>query len=491
MANIERYSITKLNNENYFNWKFRVEMLLKEKDVWSAISKETPSTITDAWTKADEKALATIVLTIEDSQLQHVRSCATAKAAWNALKEFHQKDSAGSRVRILRNIMRQRAEESTNIEEHVNKITELFQKLNSLDQEIKLEFLMSATLLGTLPSSYDSLITALEARKEEELTSSFVRSKIIEEYQRRIERDTNRNESAALKVSSFKQNTNSNVKSCSFCKKRGHEKKNCRKLARVNKEKSGNTSNNANMVGQCSMTQNEIIFAVGKINGWIIDSGATCHISCDKSLFVELDMNHHETVSVADGNKAQSSGRGTIKVQFTSEAGISTNVTISDVLYVPKIGGNLISVKRLTQNGFNVNFSDTRCEIRTADGNQIAVGDIQDGLYKLRENNKNNTVNFVKNNAKLCAHDWHRILGHRDMNIVKRLPSSDLIDGFKMQKCSEKCKSLTDCDICVKGKMSRLPFPKTSNRETEVLELIHSDLCGPMQTTTPRNAYMV
>lgn len=97
----EKYTITKLNGENYFNWRFRAEMLLKIKEIWSTVEDEIPSPVTTAWTKADQKALATIVLTVEDSQIQHIRDCKTAKEAWTALREFHEKDTPGSRVRIL------------------------------------------------------------------------------------------------------------------------------------------------------------------------------------------------------------------------------------------------------------------------------------------------------------------------------------------------------------------------------------------------------
>lgn len=84
----EKYAVTRLNNENYFNWRFRVEMLLKQKDLWSFIADDPPVPETDEWKKTNEKAFATIVFTIEDNQIQHVRSCKTAKEAWKALKRL-------------------------------------------------------------------------------------------------------------------------------------------------------------------------------------------------------------------------------------------------------------------------------------------------------------------------------------------------------------------------------------------------------------------
>lgn len=481
-ASIERYSIPKLNGDNYFNWKFRMEMILKEREVWNTIAEDTPSPITAAWTKSDEKAFASIALAIDDSQVQHVRLCKTAKEAWKSLQDFHEQDSPGSRVRILRTIMRQRAEENTDMKQHVNKMNELFQKLTSLNDKVDIEFLTSATLMGSLPSSYDSLITALEARKEDELTSSLVCSKIIEEYERRKERDGIANNTAALRISNDHSNNQQNNRraiECLFCKKKGHEKKQCRKFAKWKKEKGSDKSgNNANLVGQFN---NELLFVVGKLHGWILDSGATCHICCDDKQFSEIDMNHREKVSVANGNEIVSSGRGTIKIQLYNEAGISTNIQLRDVLYVPSIGGNLISVKRLAFYGYRVHFFESKCEIRGSNDSQIAVGDIHNGLYKLREKQ---AVNFIQNKSKMCAHQWHRVLGHRDLKVIKNLPQSGLVDGMKIDKCSDKC--ITDCDVCIQAKMSRPSFPKQSeNRASAVLELVHSDLCGPMQTQTP------
>ena len=47
-------------------------------------------------------------------------------------------------------------------------------------------------------------------------------------------------------------------------------------------------------------------------------------------------------------------------------------------------------------------------------------------------------------------------------------------------ECPEN-ESLGVCETCVVGKLARRPFPKTSLRKTRLLELIHTDLCGPMR----------
>jgi hypothetical protein len=42
------------------------------------------------------------------------------------------------------------------------------------------------------------------------------------------------------------------------------------------------------------------------------------------------------------------------------------------------------------------------------------------------------------------------------------------------------------CDVCVITKHPRAPFPKQAKyRADKPLELVHSDLCGPIKPTTP------
>lgn len=222
--------------------------------------------------------------------------------------------------------MNQRIDENGDIEQYVSKLNELFQKLLALSNEIKPEFFMSATLLGSLPSSYDNLITALEARNEDDLTSAFVRSKIIEEYRRRKERDGHNIDSTVLKVT-YNQIQKS---SCKFCKKPGHVQKDCHKFTKWLENKRNRTD--ANLIEQSTSSYDDVLFVVGKMDGWILDSGATCHISCCKNLFETLNIKHREKVSVANGNEVVSSGRGSIIVDFVNDNGVSTKVTICEVL---------------------------------------------------------------------------------------------------------------------------------------------------------------
>lgn len=200
-------------------------MILIEKAVWNVIEDDVPADVTDEWKKSDQTAHSVIALNVEDDQIQYIRQCVLARDAWKKLKDTHEKDTANNRVYILRQLMTQKLEEGGDVESHVIKMNELYQKMIALGEDFTKDFIFSATLLGSLPESYDNLITALEAR-DEELTSSLVCSKVIAEYKRRLERKLENKGESILRVSStFKKGSFS----CHFCKGKGHLRKNCGK----------------------------------------------------------------------------------------------------------------------------------------------------------------------------------------------------------------------------------------------------------------------
>ena len=73
---------------------------------------------------------------------------------------------------------------------------------------------------------------------------------------------------------------------------------------------------------------------------------------------------------------------------------------------------------------------------------------------------------------------WHCRYGHLNYGYVNKLLSKDLVEGMKYSDT----KSTKECQACALGKMHMNAFPNQSmNRATEILQIIHSDVCGPMQ----------
>ena len=69
---------------------------------------------------------------------------------------------------------------------------------------------------------------------------------------------------------------------------------------------------------------------------------------------------------------------------------------------------------------------------------------------------------------------WHKWLAHiskKGLQILGRKSAIPLPKGT----------SLHPCDYCLLDKHHRVSFQKTSNRETDRLDLVHSDVCGPIE----------
>jgi transposase InsO family protein len=150
------------------------------------------------------------------------------------------------------------------------------------------------------------------------------------------------------------------------------------------------------------------------------------------------------------------------------------------VLYVPDLTENLLSVKRLAKTGHSVGFTGEQCEI-SKNNIVIAKGKLSPDMYELRVPHRSLAVKQNQHTPN-CQHSWHRRFGHRHPEDVQKLEIKKMATGLKIQDCGIR----EVCECCIKGKMSRCPIPKkATTRATSVLELVHTDLCGPMQNATP------
>ncbi|XP_062710681.1 uncharacterized protein LOC134288810 [Aedes albopictus] len=170
----EKYLFSRLSNQSYPVRKKRMAMLLKREDLWSVVSEPKPEPATDGWLKRDQKALATIVLYVEDCQLNLVRDAVTATEVWKVLQDFHEKVTVTSRVALLRRICSLNMAEGGDIEKH----------------------LKIAMIYRSLPESYGGLITALESRPDADQTLQLIKQKLLDEHQRCEERSEDVSEKA-------------------------------------------------------------------------------------------------------------------------------------------------------------------------------------------------------------------------------------------------------------------------------------------------------
>ena len=220
-------------------------------------------------------------------------------------------------------------------------------------------------------------------------------------------------------------------------------------------------------------------------NSWFVDSGATSHMSSSREFFTTFDPSIKGFVQLADNSKkSEVQGMGSSIIKCAVDGQVN-EVKVQNVLYLPTFGSNLLSVKKLTKDGgFELSFKNDICKI-IKEGKVLAYArlrkEMQD-LYEIDVVVERACAAVVSHHKDNCQYVWHRRFGHRDPNAIKILAEKGLATGITLSNCGRR----EVCEYCVQGKLARKPFPHKNEIKTQaVLDLVHTDVCGPMQTTTP------
>jgi len=199
-------------------------------------------------------------------------------------------------------------------------------------------------------------------------------------------------------------------------------------------------------------------------------------MTCNLDAIVEFENISSTKIYMADYRFVIATGKGKV-ILYCKSGTCYERRTLTDVLYVPELGNNLFSVGKVTNLGFHIKFTDQKCFI-VKKGKTIAKAYRNGNLNKLDIEAKK-LSNFAKDGNDLFT--WHKRLGHLNYKSVIALDEMNLVNGIKITNKETKI-----CEACIEGKFKRDSFPKMSETMTKrVLELVHTDICGLMQNTTP------
>ena len=138
---------------------------------------------------------------------------------------------------------------------------------------------------------------------------------------------------------------------------------------------------------------------------------------------------------------------------------------LSDVLYVPSFAYNLLSVSKATSNGKAFHFEGENCYMNDIKHGIIDTTTKYGNFYHLncteaKANQSHAPMNCDKRD-QTKEDIWHRRFGHLDGQNLKHLAKENLVQGFDY----DATKILTFCEPCIKGKQSKLPFPKAGGKD--------------------------
>ncbi|XP_074289012.1 uncharacterized protein LOC141614155 [Silene latifolia] len=229
---------------------------------------------------------------------------------------------------------------------------------------------------------------------------------------------------------------------CDICKKFGHEQKDCwskDQQAKANVSESGIFEDHLFVAGQTSTKSNKDV--------WLVDSGCTNHMTNNESIFTHIDTSLKTPVRMGDGSIIEAKGKGTITIQ--TKKGMRY---ISNVLLVPNLATNFLSVPQMMQNGYNVNFEGNTCNIYDHHGKEIARIEMKNKSFPLSWTYPKESVARVEDNDSWL---WHKRLGHCNFHALQTLHKKDMLRDLPLVNLEKDV-----CEGCQLGKMHRDSFPQ-------------------------------
>ncbi|GJT08776.1 zinc finger, CCHC-type containing protein [Tanacetum coccineum] len=264
-----------------------------------------------------------------------------------------------------------------------------------------------------------------------------------------------------------------------ICEKPGHLEKDC-KGGKVGNKVNGSGINDSvdgstnSPKGQNMFNKSFQVYYVTYVSeayfvqdddvAWWVDSGATVHVCKDRCWFKTYEsLNDGSILHMGNESTALVHGRGCVDLKFCS----GKIVSLFNVLHAPNIRKNLVSSSVLSNCGYK-QVNESNKFVLSKHGVFIGFVYLSNQMSRLNIVNDNIASAFMSTFKLNDSILWHARLGHVHFKMMQDMSKDGLISAFNMD--TEKCKT------CMLNKITKKPFQNVK-RKTEVLELIHNDLC--------------
>lgn len=220
---------------------------------------------------------------------------------------------------------------------------------------------------------------------------------------------------------------------------------------------------------------------------FVLDTGASRHMTPTRSILTDLrPPPEHLTVTFGNGAQAKPAGVGDVYLELAR----GTTVVITDVLYMPNAAESLFSVSYAANKGFHFSFGASGCEIFKG-STSIAHVPTKSDIYYLEGRCLPNARAAYAARTNESPELWHRRFGHLGFDNLTKM--ENLVTGMATTSTEFKAAGTNaPCEACTLGKQHRLPFIASTSATHAPLELLHTDLCGPMPVpSTGGNTYFL
>ena len=516
----DKLIVERLDVNNYATWKARMKYLLISKGLWTAVDSTD-----NVNPEIDLKALALIGLHVKEHHIPTLERCSTAREAWLQLEAVYQAKTTARKLLLRKQLAQLKMEAGEPITKYVARARGIQDQLRAAGHEVQDQEVAWAVLAG-LPDEFNTVVTVLETTSETGMSLEDILPKLqqVEQRQRKYERPDEKaliarpfggtkpsggnNDGAGGRHGTSHHYSGGQHREsgsswqfsgkCHYCHKKGHRQWECKQKKRDEAAAGGQppqyrqpqqrppqqqysaialTAQAEEQAGSCNSSTAGIL-------RWVLDSGASRHMTPHRDILVnERPLTEDITVTFGNGGQSKPASVGDVMLKTGTYI-----LVLTDVLYVPGASENLLSVRRATKTGgASFTFSDACCMLELG-GQVLAVAPCQsDGIYYLRaecvrdDSDIGQAYALFSGTTKETPELWHRRYAHLGYDNLAKLQHKQMVTGITIPADAFKTAGQdARCGPCMLGKQHRLPFPTSETASTKPLELVHTDLCGPL-----------
>jgi len=300
-------NIKKFDGTNFQTWKFLMNTVFVAYDAKDLIDgerkrpAENEQNARKAWDKDNAKAMFIISSSIEDKHLECLLTCTTAKDMWTMMITIHEQKSESSKLILTQKFHQYKMDVSDSVVQHFAKVQNMARQLEDVGEKIS-DVAVMAKILASLPSKYNSLITAWDSVEVENQTLNNLQLRLLKEESRLNAEEEMASALAATTVSQPCKSNNQKLEDvkhrkktdrkprttfkCHYCKKPGHFAKEYRKKKRDEEAENNNTSKCAFVATTHDQSAHEKKFLSMDVSDvWLMDSGTSRHIIYHRKWF--------------------------------------------------------------------------------------------------------------------------------------------------------------------------------------------------------------
>ncbi|GJY29335.1 zinc finger, CCHC-type containing protein [Tanacetum coccineum] len=503
--------LEKFEGVDFRRWQKKMHFMLSSMSVVYVLSTPTPEdggenpTVEQVrkkakWDNDDYVCRGLILNGMSDSLFDVYQYVETSKELWDTLEAKYMAEDASSKKFLVSNFTNYKMTDSRPVLEQYNKLLGILGRFTqhniNMDESIKV-----SCIIDKLPPSWKDFKHTLKHLKEE-LTLIELGSHLrIEESLRAQDNDKPKgNNVAGPSVVNMVEHNNSSKYNDNKGKRKHHDTRanpnkkpkvtcwNCGKPGHLKKDcKGSNVGNRANrssikgsehgssnpLKGQSMFNKSHQIYYVTYVSeaffvqdddvAWWVDSEATVHVCKDRCWFKTYELlNDGSILHMGNESTTLVHGRGCVDLRFS----FGKVVSFLNVLHVPNIRKNLVSSSVLNNYGYKQVIESNKF-VLSKHGVFIGFGYLSNHMFRLNIVSENIGSAFMSTSKLNDSILWHARQGHVHFKRMQYMSKDGLILAFDMD--TEKCQT------CMLNKITKKPFQNVKH-ETEVLELIHSDL---------------